>query len=255
VDMEGYDQVCRKRPTATYCGLPLYWPAQEMKLGTTAGMHRAWWDLRYEPFEVENIEDNGDEGATGAVPHHTYPDVNAPWAPPGAYTVRLTANGKTSTQPLTLKLDPRVTTPALGLAQLATLSLQMYDGAVAARAAYAQARALVAELQKLTGGDVDAFRAQVESLAPAPQRTRGRFFGRGPAGPPTLEGASNGMMAAAMAMQGADVAPTAGQAAACDRAKAQSGEVMAKWTALKTTGLAALNAKRKAAGLPPIELP
>ena len=54
VDMEGYDQVCRKRPTATYCGLPLYWPAQEMKLGTTAGMHRAWWDMHFEPFEVEH---------------------------------------------------------------------------------------------------------------------------------------------------------------------------------------------------------
>jgi photosystem II stability/assembly factor-like uncharacterized protein len=256
VDMAAYDQVCRKRPTATYCGLPLYWPAPEMRVGTEAGMHRVWWDLHYQPFPAPDIEDAGDEGATGAVPHHTYPDVNAPWAPPGTYTVRLTANGKSVTQPLTLRLDPRVRTPALGLTQLATLSQEMYGGAVAARTAQAQARALVAELQKLSGGDVDGFKAQVESLAPPPARGgRGRFFGRGPAGPPTLESASSGMMAAAMAMQGADVAPTAGQVAACGRARAQSAEVMAKWTALKTTGLAAFNAKRKAAGQAPLSLP
>lgn len=256
IDMEGYDQVCRKRSTATYCGLPLYWPAAEMKLGTTAGMHRAWWDMHFEPFEVEDIEDQGDEGATGAVPHHTYPDVNAPWAPPGGYTVRLTANGKTSTQPLTLRLDPRVKTPLLALTQLATLSRQLYDGAVAARAANVQGRALAAALQNLSGSDVAAFKAQLDSLAPAPPRGgRPRFFGRSPAGPPSLQSASNGMMAAAMAMQGADVAPTAGQVATAERARVQTGEVMAKWTALKTTGLAALNAKRKAAGEPAIELP
>ncbi len=257
VDMAAYDQVCRKRPTATYCGLPLYWPAPEMKIRTEAGMHRVWWDMHYEPFEIEDLEDNGDEGATGAVPYRTYPQVNAPWAPPGAYTVRLTANGKSVTQPLTLNLDPRVKTSAAGLTQLATLSRTIYEGAVVARTAFTQARELVAAMAKLSGSDLDAFKAQVESLAPAPPRgARGRFFGRGPAaGPPTLYAVSNAMMAAAMAMQGADVAPTAGQVAACDRAKAQSFEVMAKWTALKTTGLAALNAKRKAAGQLLLELP
>lgn len=63
------------------------------------------------------------------------------------------------------------------------------------------------------------------------------------------------MMAAAMAMQGADVAPTAGQVAPCGRARTQSAEVMARWTALKRTGLATLNAKRKPAGQRILELP
>ena len=68
--------------------------------------------------------------------------MDAPWAPPGTYTVRLTADGKQYEQPLTLRLDPRVKTSAAGLAQLATLSTEMYDKAVAAHAAYARARAL-----------------------------------------------------------------------------------------------------------------
>jgi hypothetical protein len=43
--------------------------------------------------------------------------------------------------------------------------------------------------------------------------------------------------------------------AAADRAQAQSAEVMGKWNALKTGGLAALNAKRKAAGQPALAVP
>ena len=104
----------------------------------------------------------------GAVPHRTYAAVNAPWAPPGAYTVRLTVDGKSYTQPITLKLDPRVKTPAAGLTQLATLTRELYDAAVAAHAASLQARALVAELDKASGADVAAFKSQVDSLAPAP---------------------------------------------------------------------------------------
>jgi len=256
LDPVAYDQICRKKPTATYCGLPLYWPAPAMTISTQAGMHRVSWDLHYQPFAIENIEAAGDVGATGAVPHRTYPEVNAPWAPPGAYTVQLTVGGKAYPRPLALRLDPRVKTPAADLVQVATLSFSMYEGAVATHDAFMQARGLVAAMEKLTGGDIAAFRAQVESLAPAPTRGRTSFRGRGaPAGPPTLSGVSNAMMAAAMAMQGADVAPTTGQVAACDRARAQSVEVMARWKALSTTGLGTLNAKRKAAGQPTLAPP
>ena len=62
-------------------------------------------------------------------------------------------------------------------------------------------------------------------------------------------------MAAAMATQGADVAPTAAEVAACARARTRSVEAMRRWTALTTTGLAALNAKRRAAGQSPIVVP
>ena len=44
------------------------------------------------------------------------------------------------------------------------------------------------------------------------------------------------MMSAAMAMQAADVAPTMRQVAACEAAKAQFQEVMARWNALRAPG-------------------
>ena len=253
-DPAGYDKICQQDPRAPDCGVPLYWAAPQMALSTKAGMHRFSWDLHFNP-----IGERGPQGEGGtAVPHRTYPSVNAPWAPPGAYTVRLTVNGKVFAQPLTLRLDPRVKTATAGLQQLATLSREMYDGAVAAHAAYARARALIAGLDSLSGPDIDAFKTQVESLAPAPRPTaRGfaRFFRGAPAGPPTLESLTGTMLSAAMAMQRADVAPTASQVAACDSARTQSASLMSRWTALETSGLAALNAKRKAAGLPAVVLP
>jgi len=189
LDPEAYTRVCEANPKAPSCSLPLYWPGPPFVVSTAAGMHRFSWDMHYAPIAPDT---NGitDEDATGAVPERTYPSVNAPWAPPGDYAVRLTVNGKTYTQPLTVRLDPRVTTPASGLAQLASLSREMYDDAVAAHAAAVRAR-------------------QTPSL-----RAK------------ELDEVSEQLMSAAMAMQGADVTPTAEQVAACARAREHFQTVM-----------------------------
>jgi len=258
LDRAAYDRICQQNVSATFCGLPLYWPGAPLVFGAEAGMHRVAWDLRLQPLATENVAAAGDVDATGAVPGRATLGESAPWAPPGSYTVRLSVDGKTVTQPLTVKLDPRVKTPALALAPLHALSRQMWDGANAARAALAEARALAAQLERQSGADIDAFKAAVDSLAPAPARGgRGagvRRFGLS-AGPATLTSIGGALMNAAMAMQGAEAAPTTNQVAACDRAAKQFADVMKKWTALKGTGLAALNAKRKVAGQGIVTLP
>jgi photosystem II stability/assembly factor-like uncharacterized protein len=263
LDPAAYNRVCQQTPTAADCSLPLYWPAPQRTISTSAGMHRVTWDLRYQPIG-EGGGRGGGGGGAGAVPHRTYPAVNAPWAPPGAYTVRLTANGKTYTQPLTLRLDPRVKTPALALTRVATLTREMYEGARKTHDEAERARAFAAELNTMQGEDVAAFKALVSALAPPAQTGRGRggfgaggFGGRGgpPQPPSTLDAVGAAYMNAAMAMQSADAAPTAREVAACDEARRQAAPIVAKWTKLTTVDLAALNAKRKAAGQPPIELP
>jgi hypothetical protein len=261
-DPDRYNTLCQQTPSLPDCGLPLYWPAPQMSISTQAGMHRFNWDMRFDPVSDAG---GGRGGSMGAVPHRTYSAVNAPWAPPGNYTVRLTVDGKKYTQPITVRLDPRVKTSAAALTQLATLSREMYDGAVAAHAAYLQARGVATQLNSATGDDLASFKASLDSLAPPPPaggRGRGGFGGGGggrggaqPAGPPTLESASNAMLAAAMAMQGADVAPTATQVANAAKARAQEAAVMARWNRLRTSELATLNAKRKAAGEAPIVIP
>ena len=272
VDPIAYNKVCQQNPAAPDCGLPLYWPGKTMTVGSGAGMHRVSWDLKYEPL-AEGGGGRGGGGGGAAVPHRTYPSVNAPWAPPGNYTVRLTANGKSYTQPLTLKLDPRVKTPATGLTTLNTLTKEMYNGAKAAHDAAVQARALAAELDKASGDDVAALKSAVAALAPpvaeGGQGGRGGRGGRGGAATagaaggragqgqnatPTLDAVSAQMLNAAMAMQGADAAPTGREVAACAAARRQNADTMAKWTKAKTVDLPALNAKRKAAGQPTIEI-
>ncbi len=259
-DPVAYDRMCRQNPGAPHCGLPLYWPAPAEHLDASPGMHRFPWDMRYEPITPDDGPQSGAISATGAVPHHTYPQVNSPWAPPGRYTVRLTANGKTYSQPLVLRLDPRVRIASTALARISALTREMYNGAKASHQAFVDARRLSTALQGAEGADAAAFRAKVDSLAPAP-RPRGGFgggfggFGGGGQGPASLESVSNAMLAAAMSMQRAEVPPTAGQLAACDRARTQFREVMTRWGATKGGGLARLNGSRKAAGLPPVPFP
>ena len=261
MDPAKYNTMCQLDPSLPDCGLPLYWPAPALKLSASAGMHRFNWDLRYDPISDETGGRGGGGGSNGAVPHRTYAAVNAPWAAPGNYTVRLTVDGKSYTQPIRLELDPRVKTPAASLAQLATLTRQLYDGAVASHDAYEVARKLSAELSKASGADVAAFKAEVDSLAPAPRAGRAGGFGGGrgrgaaSAGPPSLESASAALLAAAMSMQSADVAPTANQIAVAAQARTRANEVMSRWTKLRTTGVAALNTRLKAAGQPAVVVP
>ena len=279
IDPVAYNKICQQTPSAPDCSVPLYWPAPPMVISTRAGMHRVWWDMRYDPIgEGGGGRGGGGGGGNGAVPHRTYPSVNAPWAPPASYTVRLSVDGKTYTQPIGLKLDPRVTASAADLATLASLTREMYEGARAARATYTQARALVAALGTLSGDDITAFKASVDALAPAGPGGgggRGAGFGgppapgasagqagRGAAGgaagagaAPTLQSVSTDMLSAAMAMQAAEFAPTAREVAACAAARANAAAAMAKWIRLSTVDLVALNATRKAAGQPAIVIP
>ena len=270
-DPVAYNKVCQDTPNAPDCGLPLYWPAPPMVISTKAGMHRIWWDMKYDALDAGG-GGRGGGGAGGAVPHRTYPSTNAPWAVPGNYTVRLTVDGKSYSQPITVKLDPRVKLPAADVAALTSLTTEMYNGARSARATYDQARAFVAQLDGMTGDDVAAYKAKIDSLAPpaagggaaggrggrgggAPGGRGGRG-GRGAVGgEETLQSVSTAMFAAAMAMQAAEAAPTAREKAACAKARTDAAAVMARWTKLTTTDLAALNAKRKAAGQPAISLP
>ena len=227
-----YDALCRQNPSLPHCDMTMYWPAPPRIIPTAAGMHRIWWDMHYDP--IPGVAARGGDGGEGAVPHRTHDGVASPLAAPGLYTVRLTVDGHSYTQPLTFKMDPRVTTPAAGLEQLYTLSAEMYNGAKQARAAYDEARAALDKTSDAT------LKKEIEALAPAPPRGgagRGGFFGfgrgGGPAAPPSLSGAANSEMAAAMAMQNSDTTPTAAEVEACTKARAEAQAVLAKWTALK----------------------
>jgi photosystem II stability/assembly factor-like uncharacterized protein len=234
-DMAAYDALCQKAPTAAYCGLPLYWPAPQVIVSTKAGMHRFSWDLKFDPVSAADLVPAGDEEATGAVPGRTYPHYNVPWVPPGNYTARLTVDGVVRTQPLVVRLDPRVRIAPEALAQLNALSTGLYWEAVAAHRAFDEARRLADRIASKSGAAADAVKADLETLAPSGVQRNVRALRRRGAGGAavSLEAVSNALQAAAMAMQGAEVAPTAAQIAAAANARAQARTVMARWAALK----------------------
>jgi hypothetical protein len=251
-DPAAYNKVCQQNPGAADCGLPLYWPAPPVVLSAKAGMHRFSWDMKYQPIG-EGGGGRGGGGAGGAVPHRTYPSVAAPWAPPGSYKVRLTANGKSLTQPLDLHLDPRVNAQSLGVQTLVRLTKEMYEGARSAHKAGEDARALIAKLDASPDAANDALKAKLTALAPPPAAGGGRGgFGGGRGGggrggrganaataeQPTLDSVAAQMIAAAMAMQAAEVAPTAREVAACAEAKRQFTAIMTTWTVIKTQAAA-----------------
>lgn len=80
--------------------IPAYWIEPPLALGTTAGLHRFVWDLRSTPPPPRRIPGQFGAGAMSI-------DLPGPVVEPGQYSVRLTVDGQTYTQPLTVKPDPR----------------------------------------------------------------------------------------------------------------------------------------------------
>jgi len=239
VDPVAYTKVCQQRPNLPNCGLPLYWQAPPMVIGSRKGVYRFSWDMHYDPIERPDSEIGGGDDAVGAVPHRTYPDSRAPWVAPGNYSVRLTVNGEKFTQPITVRMDPRVKTPAADLARLNTLSKALYDEALSTHAAFTEARALSAKLASQSGADAAALRASIDSIAPAGANAggTGRAGGGGAGGAasaPTLDRASAALLAAAMAMQNADMGPTTRDVATATAARAQATAAMTRWTRSRT---------------------
>jgi hypothetical protein len=243
-DPVAYNKLCQQTPSMADCNLPLYWPAPPQALQTSAGMHRFIWDMHYDPLPGSGGGGRG--GANGAVPHRTYPSVSSPWVAPGSYTVRLTVNGKSWTQPIMLKMDPRVKiTPEVQ--QIFTLTAQMENNARSAAAAYKDARDLESKLKERPKSAAnDALIKQVEEIAPVEVenegggrggRGGGGFGGFGgppePTGPANLSTIGAQLVASVMPMQSSEFAPTAAQLEACNREQAAYTALMTKWSALK----------------------
>ncbi len=260
-DRVAYDKFCQQNPAAPDCALPLYWVAPQMVIKTAAGMHRFIWDMHYDPIGAGG-GGRGGGGGNGAVPHRTYPGVNSPWVAPGSYSVRLTADGHSQTQPIVVKLDPRVkVTPQVE--QIFTLTTQIQTEAMSAAGAYKEARALAGKVKARPQSAANvALLKQLDEIAPeqaADEGGRGGRGGRGgggfgaaaPVGPPNLSNIGPALVAAVMPMQASEMPPTAVELKACTKEQAAYTALMAKWSALKAkvngpaTGAASKNANQK----------
>jgi hypothetical protein len=99
--------------------VPTYWVRPAKLLSAQAGMHRFVWNLHY-------ASPGGPQRPPiSAVPHDTPLRLFGPAVLPGQYTVKLTVEGQTYIQPLTVRLDPRNKAPEAALRQHFELAMQL----------------------------------------------------------------------------------------------------------------------------------
>ncbi len=213
--------------------IPTYWVRPPQTLSAAAGTHRFLWDMHY-----PNVPGVEAEYPIAAIPHNTAPAPSGPWVMPGQYTVVLTMNGKSYTQPLTVKMDPRVKIAPTALAQQFRQSQQLYNQLLTLAPAVEQAgdlRKQIKELQKQAQGDVltavNALDKKLDDVAGggAPRRAGA---GNQPANLGLMRARYLGLLGA---LQEADVAPTSQASAAVDELAKQLTPLMQSWQQIKST--------------------
>ena len=127
--------------------VPPLWVRPAETVSAAAGMHRFVWDLHY--GDLNGVRQGY---PISAIAGYTPAEPRGPIAMPGNYTVRLTVNGSSQTQSLTVTMDPRVQTPEAGLRQQFELSMRI-KRVLDQREAVAttEFQRLVGELQSLYG--------------------------------------------------------------------------------------------------------
>jgi photosystem II stability/assembly factor-like uncharacterized protein len=227
--------------------IPMYWVHSPEPLSAEPGMHRFVWDLHYANPAGRSRSRRGPQGA---------------WALPGSYTVRLTVNGKTSSQSLVVKMDPRVKTPAQDLARQFEVSSQLVAHYAQAVTANRQAENLLVQLSGAIG-KAQNDKALAEALgaldakirtALGPQRESFGTFGLAvPADDSTdlrsLLRVFSGLLSI---VASADVAPTSDASAAITKFTEAQRTTLARWSSVLAEELPRVNALLQKAGLTPL---
>ncbi len=231
--------------------IPLYWVRAPRQLATTAGMHRWVWDLHY-PAPAATRHDY----PIAAVPHDTPRLPLGPTVVPGTYTVRLTVDGKTSTAPLTIKMDPRVkATPAdlqkklqaeTKLASIMTESAQVLLQGGSIRA---QLEKLSAQASAPTKDAIAAFEKKLNALLGAP----GGFFAP-PSSEVTLARLNGQAGTLYQQVWQVDAAPTTSQMQALAATEHDSTDVLKRWSEFKNADVPALNRLLRESKVPEVQL-
>src|SRR5581483_4136978 len=228
--------------------IPLYWVKSHKALSTAAGMHRWIWDLHYTaPVSTRH------EYPIAAVPHNTPRYPLGPHAVPGQYTVRLTANGQTLTAPLTIKMDPRVKTPAAALQQQSQTEVKLADMLTRSSQAVMEAKSAQEQVKKLlgqaNGSTADALKALDKNLAAVLGKSDSDA-GKVPA--PDMNSVNGNISTLYGAVGQADVSPTAAQLSAVAAAEQDLGSVMKGGETTKAE-LGQVNQQLHGANLPEIK--
>ncbi|MGB6974409.1 MAG: glycoside hydrolase [Terracidiphilus sp.] len=234
--------------------IPLYWLQKPKALPARAGMHRWVWDLHGATPTATHYD-----YPISAVPHRTPREPKGPLALPGSYTVRLRADGKVRTEPLTVTMDPRVKATRADLEAEYALELRLAGQVTASAKAALEAHSAREQVEKLSKDATPAMKETLEAaekaldaLLDGAKDAAGGEEGAGKA--PGLDGVSREVAGLYGQVGQADAAPTAAQQQAAKKVGAEVAEALGKWQKLKSATLKTLDLKLAAASLPGIDL-
>ena len=201
-------------------------------------MHRFVWDLHY------------------ALPkgvRRSFWGPAGPTAVPGEYTVKLTANGKSSTQPLTIKLDPRVKAPQgalerqFGLAS--KLAERLGEVSMAMQEAGELQKQIGARKQEATGKSdvISALEGLEKKIKSVMETDSDGGFGLFGLAAPGQEHESLSEVSAALTglliiVDSSDLGPASDAASASAQWEVPAREALARWTAFQKEDVAGVNA-------------
>jgi len=231
---------------------PTSWIHFPKPLSAEPGMHRFVWDLHY-------------QGPPGSNPMAAiFRGGGGPWALPGEYTVKLTVNGQSYTQQLSVTMDPRVTTPLSDLALQFKTAMQINAAQAQVAAAFGEANRLHEQLQALNSmlAKANGRKALAGEVAALDKKTLALSGGTsGPGFYETDAPTTDSLRALTIAfgqveraVGSADLAPTADAVTAFQRDQQAVQEALAAWDKIKSQDVPHLNSSLRQAGLPPIWL-
>ena len=230
--------------------IPLYWVRAQRRLSTESGMHRFTWGL-HGPAPVSTRH----EYPIAAIPHDTPRVPLGPTVLPGTYTVRLTVDGKSSTAPLTVKLDPRIKMSVAGLEKKIQAETKLASLMTQTTQALTRGASIRAQLEKLTTQSadtknaVDEFEKKLSALVGAP----GGFF-TPPSQEITLSRANGDASVLYSLVWQADAEPTLAQNEGMAATERECSDVLKRWTDFTGTELPALNRRLHDAQIPEVRV-
>jgi len=235
--------------------IPPYWIRPDQVVATGAGMHRFVWDLHYAPCDWLPPQ-----YPISAIYGDTWREPRGPRALPGTYTVRLTVAGMSYTQPLVVRMDPRVRISADALARQHDIAMRSYEGLARIRDALSDLRTLRSRLKELadksSNANVSASIAALDKKAAALQGAGGGFRGLGgpaAAGEPTLNRLQAESLGLMELVEGADAPPTSQAVSAASDLQARLSALMLRVREFRERDVKSLNDELTRAGLPPIQ--
>jgi photosystem II stability/assembly factor-like uncharacterized protein len=241
---------------ATEHPIPMYWVRPTQILSAEAGMHRFVWNVHYAPPDALERE-----FPISAIFHNTPLVPLGAWALPGSYTAKLTVDGKSYTQPLTLKMDPRIQTPLEDLRKQYEMQMGAVEGMNSSYESLEQVnsvRAQIKDLSKKASGKeklakqlagLDSQCAELEGAA------QNRFYGVPASGklPENLSTLNQHFAAILAVADSADAVPTTQATLAYKDLEETESTLRRRWEAIRERDLPDLNGELKKTGLPSID--